>query len=171
MDSKIRSSIFSKLSLILIFAMFSFIANGQDENTETFDYSNKRTFNIGSIKIEGAVTRDRNAIKSIAGLREGKEITIPGDDIPKAIKALLKLRLFEDVQIIQEKIEGDLIYLRLLLIERPTLSRYSIKGEKKNKHKDLTEVIDATLRKGSIVTEDLKDLTIIKLKEIYIEKG
>ena len=81
------------------------------------------------------------------------------------------MRLFEDVQIIQEKIEDDLIFLKLVLIERPTLSRYSIKGERKNKHKDLTDVIDATLRKGSIVTEDLKNLTIKKLKEIYVEKG
>jgi len=160
----------SRFGLIAFFALFICSANAQ-EVSETFDYSKKRTFNIASINIEGATSRDRNAIKSIAGLREGKEITIPGDDIPKAIKALLKLRLFEDVQIIQEKIEGDLIYLKLLLIERPTLSRYSIKGERKNKHKDLTDVIDATLRKGSIVTEDLKDLTKTKLKEIYIEKG
>jgi len=96
-----------------------------------YDYNDKTTFNIGGIKITGAENRDRNAIKSIAGLRVGKEIDIPGEVIPKAIKSLYKLRLFEDVQIIQEKIEDNLIYLEIILKERPTLSRYSITGEKK----------------------------------------
>jgi outer membrane protein insertion porin family len=137
----------------------------------TFDYSQKRTFNIGGIEVEGAKSRDPNAIKSIAKLREGKQVTIPGDDIPNAIKALLRLGLFEDVQIVQEDIKGDLIFLKIVLIDRPTLSRYSIVGEAKSKHGDLTDIIDKTVSKGSIVTEDLKNLLILKLEENYIEKG
>ncbi len=136
-----------------------------------FDYGSKNTYNIGGIKITGAENRDRNAIKSIAGLREGKEISIPGDDLPKAIKALWRLRLFEDVQIVQEKIEGDIIFLEIILDERPTLSRYSIKGENKNRHSELTDIIDNILVKGSIVTEDTKDLTKQKLLENYHSKG
>jgi len=136
-----------------------------------YDYDEKNSYNIGGLKITGAVNRDRNAIKSIAALREGKEITIPGDDIPNAIKALLRLRLFEDVQIIQEKIEDELIFLEIILIERPTLSRYSIKGENKNKHSELTDIIDNILVKGSIVTEDTKDLARQKLLDHYRSKG
>ena len=136
-----------------------------------FDYKEKTTYNIGGIKITGAESRDRNAIKSIVGLREGKEITIPGDDIPKAVKALWKLRLFEDVQIISEKVEDDLIFLEIILVERPTLSRYSIKGEKKGQHTNITDIVDKVMNKGSIVTEDLKNLAIQKIKENYLEKG
>jgi len=137
----------------------------------TFDYGNKRTFNIGEISIVGAENRDRNAIKSIADLREGKQIDIPGDDIPRAVKALLKLGLFEDVQIIQKEIKGDLIFLEINLVDRPTLSRYSIKGENKNKHDALTDIIDNTIRKDAIVTGGLRELVTIKLKEHYIDKG
>ncbi len=136
-----------------------------------YDYSGKNEYNIADITITGAVNRDRNAIKSIAGLREGKRITIPGDDIPKAIKALWKLKLFEDVQIFQTKVEEELIFLEIILTERPTLSRYSIVGEKKTKHPDLTDIIDDILVKGSIVTDDLKDLTIQKLEQDYKERG
>lgn len=143
----------------------------QDTTYSTFDYTERRKFNIAEIQIEGAVNRDRNAIKSIAKLREGSEILIPGDDIPNAVNALLKLRLFEDVQVFATKVEGDLIYLKLILVERPTLSRYSIKGEKKGQHSSLTDIIDETLTKGSIVTQDLKDLAIDKLEKHYIEKG
>lgn len=166
-----RSLKYVKVVILTCFLTVFALHEGQSQDLPTYDYAQKKTYNIAGIKIEGATSRDRNAIKSIAGLREGKKITIPGDDIPKAMKALLKLRLFDDVQIYQEKIEDDLIFLKLILIERPTLSRYSIKGEKKNKHKDLTDVIDGTLNKGSIVTEDLKALTIKKLKDVYIEKG
>ncbi len=159
------------LSLFVCFVL-SITSYAQEEGVlDTYDYAEKRTFNIAKITITGAESRDRNAIKSIASLREGKEITIPGDDIPKAIKALWRLQLFEDVQIIQEKIEDDLIFLEIILKDRPTLSRYSIQGENKNKHSDLTEIIDNVIKKGSIVTEDIKNLAEVKLKEFYVEKG
>ena len=156
--------------LILACLLFSIYSQGQDLPA-VIDYSEKSTFNIGGVEVEGAETRDRNAIKSITGLRVGKEISIPGDDIPSAIKALLRLRLFEDVQIIQDKMEDGLIYLTILLVERPTLSRYSIIGEKKNQHTPITEIVDRVMSKGSIVTEDLKDLAITKIKEHYDGKG
>jgi len=158
---------------LLLIVFFSTEASAQvDTSTyKTFDYSQKRTFNVGGIEVEGAKSRDPNAIKSIAKLRAGKQITIPGDDIPRAIKSLLRLGLFEDVKITQTDIQGDLIFLKIILIDRPTLSRYSIEGESKNKHSDLTDIIDRTISKGSIVTEDLKNLLILKLEENYIEKG
>ena len=52
----------------------------------------------------------RNAIKSIAGLREGSKIQIPGPSISTAVKSLLKLRLFDDVQIFADKFEGDVVF-------------------------------------------------------------
>ncbi len=168
-------SIKSAFKIAALFYAIAFIHTNvnaqQDSLYQLFDYSERKKFNISEIKIEGAVNRDRNAIKSIAGLREGEQVLVPGDAIPNAVKALLRLRLFEDVQIYAEKVEGDLIFLKIILLERPTLSRYSIEGEKKGKHTSLTDIIDETLNKGSIVTQDLKDLCITKLKNYYIEKG
>ena len=160
------------LNLFFLFALLSFTTFSVAQiDMPVYDYSEKKVYNIAEIKIEGAVNRDVNAIKSIASLREGKEITIPGDDIPNAIKALWRLKLFEDVQIVQEKIDDNLIYLKIILADRPTLSRYSIKGESKNRHEELTDIIDPILLKGSIVTEDLKSLTIQKLEKNYQDKG
>jgi len=170
-DTTRHSLMYSILALGILLGTAVSLTAQQDSLYQTFDYSERRKFNIAEIVIEGAVNRDRNAIKSIAGLREGKQITIPGDDIPNAVKSLLRLRLFEDVQVLAEKVEEDLIYLKLILIERPTLSRYSINGEKKSQHSSLTDIIDETLTKGSIVTQDLKDLAISKLKNHYLEKG
>jgi outer membrane protein insertion porin family len=158
--------------LLLAFAYSAGIqAQVNPNGYSTYDYTQKKTYNIGGIEIEGAKSRDPNAIKSIAKLREGRQITIPGDDVPNAIKSLLRLGLFEDVKIMQEDLQGDLIFLKIVLVDRPTLSRYSIEGEPKNKHSSLTDIIDRTVSKGSIVTEDLKNLLILKLQENYIEKG
>ncbi|MBT8191305.1 MAG: hypothetical protein KJO29_12815, partial [Bacteroidia bacterium] len=55
---------------IFLFAGCTGILSGQEKDAiKTYDYANKRTFNIGGIEITGAESRDRNAIKSIAGLR------------------------------------------------------------------------------------------------------
>ena len=48
------------------------------ENDNIINYSDRTTYEIGGINIVGAENRDRNAIKSITGLREGGKIQIPG---------------------------------------------------------------------------------------------
>lgn len=159
---------------ILVCAFFvqaSFLA-AQIKDDSVFDYSSPGQFTIGGVEIVGAENRDRNAIKSITGLREGETIEIPGDDIPNAIKALWRLRLFEDVAINQTKLEeGNIIFLEIVIKERPTLSRYAFRGIKKLYHDDLNDALEGVITKGSIVTGDMKDLASIKIKEYFIEKG
>lgn len=141
------------------------------DSMEVLDYGEKIDYEIGGIEIVGAVSRDRNAIKSIAGLREGDKIKIPGLTISKAVKSLLKLRLFDDVQIVQDRVEDEVVFLKIILIERPTLSRYSFTGVKKAKHDDLNDILRTILNKGGIVTDDQKNLAKMKLEEYFIEKG
>lgn len=161
----------------IIYLFFSFglvlMANMVDaqEQTPIINYSEKKNYEIGGIKIVGAENRDRNAIKSIANLKEGGKIQIPGPSIPSAIKALLKLRLFDDVQIFQEKVDGDVVYLKIVLIERPILTRWSYKGIKNSKHDDLNEFVKNILTKGGIVTDDQKELAKTKIKEYFVGTG
>jgi len=153
--------------IVLIFGHQMF---AQDLNA-IVDYKDKKTYEIGGITIVGAENRDRNAIKSIAGLKEGGKVQIPGPGIPAAIKALLKLRLFDDVQIYQEKTEGEIVFLKIVLVERPILSRWSYKGVKNSQHEDLNDLIKNILTKGGIVTDDQKELSKVKIKQFYVEKG
>ena len=161
--------------LKVLFFVLSFFVLGQhidaQEISPVIDYKEKKSYEIGGITITGAETRDRNAIKSIAGLKEGGKVQIPGPAIPAAIKALLKLRLFDDVQIYQEKTEGEIVFLKIVLIERPILSRWSYKGVKNSQHEDLNELIKNILTKGGIVTDDQKELAKVKLRQFYVEKG
>ncbi|MBK9744386.1 MAG: hypothetical protein IPO94_16195 [Saprospiraceae bacterium] len=96
-----KNNILKYLVNLLVFCWLILPAYGQNE--DVINYSDKKTYEIVEMSnITGAETRDRNAIKSIANLKEGNKIQIPGPAIPAAIKALLKLRLFDDVQIFQE---------------------------------------------------------------------
>jgi len=57
-------------------------------------YKNPKKYELGPIRVEGADNFDHQAIKLIAGLRQGQTISIPGDQITKAIKNLWKEGLF-----------------------------------------------------------------------------
>lgn len=146
-------------------------AMAQIDEVNVIDYSDKQEYEIAGIEIIGAENRDRNAIKSIAALKEGQKIVIPSTDIPKAIKALMKLRLFDDVQIIKDRVEDNMVFLKIILVERPTLSRYSYSGVKRSQHEDLNDILKTILNKGGIVTEAQKNLAKSKLEEHFKEKG
>ncbi len=145
---------------------------GQDADTiPLFDYSSKKEFEIGGIKVLGNNYSDENAIISISGLKVGDKIRIPGNSVPKAIKALWRLRLFTDVQVRQEKTIGDVIFLEVLVEERPRLSRYSYTGVKKSLHDNLNEEVDRYLLKGGIVTDNVKVNAQEAIEEYFIGKG
>lgn len=162
-----KSSKFNFIFLMLMISVQSVFA----QNETTVNYGEKNTYEIGGITIVGAENRDRTAIKSIANLKEGNKVQIPGPAIPSAIKALLKLRLFDDVQIYKEKVEDKIVYLKIVLVERPILTRWSYKGIRTSQQEDLNDDLKNILTKGGIVTDDQKDLAKEKIRKFYIEKG
>jgi len=140
-------------------------------NLPVYDYSNPQEYEIGAISVEGAFFAEQNAIIGVTGLSVGDKIRVPGPDIPRAIKNLWRLRLFTDVAIEQEKVIGDVIFLRLRVEERPRFLRHSYKGVKQGKHEDLNEVINGYIVRGGIVTEDAKVNAAEGVREYFVEKG
>ncbi len=140
-------------------------------DTDLSDYTNPQDYEIGGVKVTGAAYSDDNALISIAGFTIGEKTRIPGPDIQRAIKALWKLSLFEEIEIVQEKLIGDVIFLEIIVSERPRLSSHSFKGAKKSKHDDLNEAVEGFLVKGGIVTENVKTNAINSIKDYYIGKG
>lgn len=158
--------------IFLAFCTFgSLHAQTSSDTLNVLDYSEKIDYEIGSVEVIGAKDRDPKAIKSIAGLKAGEKIQLPGLVIPKAVKALMQLRLFDDVQIILKNVDGNIVHLAIVLVERPTLARYSYKGVKKSKHDDLNDIVRNILNKGGIVTDAQKNLAKNKLTNYFIEKG
>ncbi len=135
------------------------------------DYSKSHDYEIGGIKVTGAKFSDPAAIISIAGFRVGDRIRIPGGDIPRALKSLWKLSLFTDIQILKEKTIGDVIFLEIIVQERPRLTTHSYKGVKKGQHDDLNEQVNKYLIKGGIVTDATKANASNAIKKYFIDKG
>lgn len=128
-------------------------------------------YEIGGITVAGNAYTNENAIKNLSGLTVGQTIKIPGDDLREAIKKLWKLRLFTDINILQTKKIGQVVFLEIVVRERPRLARHSYSGVRKGEHDDLNKAIDKYLIKGSIITEGMKSDAQNAIEQHYINKG
>lgn len=160
------------LALALMIApLAAAFAQTANDSIPVLEYGEPLEFEIGGVKVVGADFSDDNAIISIAGFRVGDKIRIPGPDVQKAIKALWKLRLFTDVQVVKEKTIGDIVFLEIHVQERPRLTRHSYRGVKKSVHDDLNDEVNKYLLKGGIVTENVKVNAREAIEEYFIGKG
>ncbi len=163
-----------QLHFILLVFSFFIIADVTAQVADSIpdiDYSKPADYEIGGIEVKGNNFSDANALKSIAGLKVGDKLRIPGPRISTAIKALWKLRLFTDVRIYATKAIGEIIFLEIAVLERPRLSTYSYKGVKKSRHDDLNEVVNSFLLKGGIVTDATKKNASVGIENYYKGKG
>ncbi len=161
-----------KILFVCFSLMFSLLAKAQNaDSIPVFEYNEPKDYEIGGIKVTGAEYSDDNAIISIAGLKVGDKVRIPGAQIPQAIRALWKLRLFTDVQILRDKTVGDVIFLEIKVLERPRLTQYTYRGVKKTYQDELNEQINKHILKGGIVTEDVKTNASREIEKFFIDKG
>ncbi len=162
------------ISLACLCLLFGAWATTSAQSTDTIpvmDYGQPQDFEIGGLVVKGAEYSDDNALIAVAGLKVGDKIRIPGNGIKKAIRKLMNLRLFTDVQIYKEKTIGEIIFLEIVVQERPRLSVHSFKGAKKSRHDDLNDALEDYLIKGGIVTENVKANASNAIKKYYREKG
>jgi len=136
---------------------------------QKIDYTNPKEYTLEGITISGTESLNHGAIVRITGLKIGSKIGIPGDEISLAIKKLWKQKMFSDVQINIEKIEGSNVWLNIHLQERPRLAEINFFGIRKSDKEDLREQIN--IMRGQQITEN----TIVNTKNIiqdyYAEKG
>lgn len=151
---------------------FSLLAKAQNADTiPVFEYDQPKDYEIGGIQVTGAEFSDDNAIIGISGLKVGDKVRIPGTEIPQAIRALWKLRLFTDIQIEEEKTIGDVIFLNIKVTERPRLTQFSYRGVKKSYQDELNKQVDKYILKGGIVTEDTKVNASREIDKFFRDKG
>ena len=151
--------------LIIVSILFLKPVSGQFE----IEYTQPEEYEIGGLRVMGVPNFDHTAIRMISGLRQGQRISIPGDDITKAIKNLWDEEMFSNVQIKIEKITGDIVYLAIVLEPRPKLSRFKFEGAKKKEADKIREQIK--LYSGKTITENLIFRTKTKVEDYYKEEG
>ena len=156
-----------QLAFLLLFCLKGF---SQEDSLFLDAVKNPKKYTIGGIVIEGADNTDKNVVSLLSGLSKGDEITVPGDKISEAIKALWKQSIFEDVQIIQDKIIGKDIFLTIKVVERPRLSKFSFKGDvKKSDADDIRNKI--RLLQGRVVTDYMVGTIKNTVRDFYLDKG
>lgn len=155
----------------LLLCSIGLVAQMRSDSLEIVSYGQPKEYEIGGIKVSGAFFSDENAVIGVTGLKVGDNIRIPGYDIPRALRNLWRLRLFTHVDILQEKTIGDVIFIEIVVQERPRLSRYSYEGAKKSYHDDLNEEVNKFILRGGIVTENVKMNAAEGIKAYFVEKG
>ncbi len=158
-------------SLLAVFSI-SFL-KGQistDKSLEELAVGSTIEYEIGGIIVTGAENLDEQVVTLISGLTVGDKITLPGEATKKAIEALWRQRLFDDVGIYITERKGSLVFLEIRLKELPKLSKYGIRGlSKKSERNSLREDLD--LNAGAIVTENLIINTENKVRRFFVDKG
>jgi len=160
-----------RTSRILFFLIISLNAAAQVNDSLLLEsFKNVNKYRLASIDVQGVDFTDKAVIRLLSGLVEGEEISVPGDKITDAIKALWKQNIFEDIQIIQDKIIGNDLFLIIKVVERPRLSAFSFKGDvKKSDADDIRNKI--RLLKERVVTDYMLGTIKNTVKDFYLEKG
>ncbi|MCD4773962.1 MAG: BamA/TamA family outer membrane protein [Bacteroidales bacterium] len=154
--------------LIIPFApAFSQISLG--EELIIVDYSNPQTYEIGGITVSGIKYLDNNVMIMLSGLKIGNEITIPGDDISKAINKLWDQGLFSNIKISVIGRMEKAIFLNIDLAERSRLSKFSFHGIKRAAADNLREKLQLT--RGDVVNNNLIVRSKNIIKNYYTDKG
>lgn len=160
-----------KLAIIVSVFIISFFTKAQTSDSLLLENAKAaKKYTIGGIRIEGGENSDKNVIKLLSGLVEGETITLPGDKITDAIKALWKQGLFESIEIYKEKVIGNDVFLVIKVVERPRLSKFSFKGDvRKTDADDIRGKI--RLLKERVITDYLVGYIKNTVKDHYAEKG
>ncbi|MDD2191300.1 MAG: outer membrane protein assembly factor BamA [Bacteroidales bacterium] len=160
--------------LIFLFSLsISSIAFAQKDsipnNKIELDYFFPKEYEIGNIVVSGANHLDHPSIILLSGLSVGEKVLIPSEKITLAIDKLWKQGIFDDVQILVDKIEGRTINIIYQLQTKPRLSSFKFEGISRGEADKVKEAI--SIMSGDIVTENLKMNSINIIKDHFFDKG
>ena len=157
------------LTYLKYFIVNLFLAIGFNIQAQDLTYSNGEKYTLGEITVSGNTSFSEQTIVAYSGLRKGKEMTIPGEDISDAIKKLWKSKLFSDIELYITKIEGNVANLEIRVSDLPQLNELKINGVKKSKKESIID--ENKLKTGTKVTENLITTTKNFLEKKYKKEG
>lgn len=155
------SSYFVRFLIISIFSVLLF-NNG-------FAQTQRTSYKILGISVEGNKTGDNGAIISNSGLKVNDEIQVPGDQTNNAIKQLWSLNIFSDVQIIIDKQIADGVFLKIKVQEFPRVEKVVVEGNDEQSTSNIEAKINFI--RGQILKPWEIGRTIIRIKALYDEDG
>ena len=155
---------------VLLLAGVSLRAQTARDEIE-IDYGRPQKYVIGGIGVEGNHYFSENQIVQLTGVRPGMQMTLPGEDVTGIIKRLWAQRYFEDISVVIDRLSParDTAWLKVVIVERPRVSRWTYTGVKSGEKKDLQERLN--LRPGREFSEYVRNTSVDIIKRYYKEKG
>ena len=166
---KLNSMTFRRIVLVALLALAGVSLRAQ--SSVEIDYNRPRKYVVGGVGVEGNQYFSENQILQLSGLRPGMEITVPGDDVTGIVRRLVAQRYFEDVAIRLDSLcaSADTAWFKVVIKERPRVSRWTYSGVKSGEKKDLQERLN--LRPGREFSDYVKNTSTDIIKRYYKEKG
>lgn len=156
--------------MFLFFAYILFAKNALAQtDSGKISYAEPETFTLGAIRISGDENLDRSTIITASGLRVGQILTVPGEEITRAIQNLWRLQLYTNIRVLLDSTSGNKAYLNINLKSRPKLNRFTFNGVSKSQAKKLSE--ESKIATRDIVTEQMLSKITKNIKEYYVAKG
>ncbi len=147
------------------------MAQSIDRDTDPIvDYGRTpRDYILGGITVSGVQNYDDYLLIGLSGLQVGSTITIPGDEITRAVKRYWRNGLFSNVSISVDSIVMDSAYLHIQLAQRPRISEINYNGLKKSEREDMETKLG--LVKENQMTPNTIDRAKILAKKYFDDKG
>ena len=124
---------------------------------------------LGGLTVMGAEYTDQQAIKLFSALQIGQELTIPGEEITRAIRNLWAQQLFSDISVELAEVRDDRAYLVIRVDELPRLTRYTFEGIGRSEQETLKGKIE--LLTGRVVNQSVVKTAKKRLDDYYYDKG
>lgn len=161
---------FYSLLIVSLLALLSPLSI-YSQTGQTVDYNNPKKYIIGGVQVSGIKYLSKEQILSLTGLREGDEVTVPGEVFSDMVKRLMMQRYLSNVGVYIDSVvpTGDTCYFELRLQERPRVSQWNFSGIKKSEKTDLMERVK--LRRGGALSDYIASSSMEIIKRYYHEKG
>ena len=148
---------------VLVMALFvAAPASGQQQALPDND-----DFIIANVQILGTNRAMGTLIYLSSDLQAGT--TKDREGIQDALKRLWRLGMFKSIEILQDSVKSDSVYLTIQVEEHPKLNEFDISGNDELKTKDVRELV--TMYQGQYISQLKFRKVVEKLKEEYLKKG
>ncbi len=128
-----------------------------------------REYILGGITVDGVQNYDDYLLIGLSGLQVGSKITIPGDEITRAVKRYWRNGLFSNVAIRVDSIVNDSAFLHIQLAQRPRISEINYSGVKKSEREDMETKLGLVVENQ--MTPNTIDRAKILAKKYFDDKG
>lgn len=161
-----KTRLFTTLALLMV----PLFVSAQQSGVEV-DYTRPVKYKVGGVSVEGNTYYSDQQIISLTGIREGMEVTVPGEDMSNVVDRLWRQNYFDDVALTIDSLNvtKDSAWFTIRIKERPRVSRWSFSGIKQGERKDIQERVN--LRPGREFTEYVDKTTSDIIKRYFAEKG